>query len=165
MASVPRLDGIHHLKLPVSDLQRSRSWYESRLGYEVEIEFVEDGQLMGLSMRHPHGGPRLALRLDPQRAAAAAGFDYFSFGVPDKATIELLAQRLTYLGDSHEGVHFATIGWILPGTTDPDGHEVRFYTTDSQSDVRGDGQMRIVNPRETSAAPEAGLRHGRLFGG
>ena len=38
----PRLDGVHHLKLPVSDLTRSRAWYESRLGYRLHIEFVED---------------------------------------------------------------------------------------------------------------------------
>jgi catechol 2,3-dioxygenase-like lactoylglutathione lyase family enzyme len=28
----PRLDGIHHVKIPVTDLDRSRAWYESRLG-------------------------------------------------------------------------------------------------------------------------------------
>jgi catechol 2,3-dioxygenase-like lactoylglutathione lyase family enzyme len=165
MAGTPKLDGVHHLKLPVSDLDRSRSWYESRLGYEVEIEFVEDGRLMGVSMRHPNGGPTLALRLDPERAAAAAGFDYFSFGVPDKATIDALAQRLTDLGDRHEGVHFATIGWILPGTSDPDGHEVRFYTTEAPPRPSGDGPMRIENPRETSAALEAAMRHTRGCGG
>jgi catechol 2,3-dioxygenase-like lactoylglutathione lyase family enzyme len=158
MADVPKLDGVHHLKLPVSDLERSRTWYESRLGYEVEIEFVEDGRLMGVSMRHPNGGPALALRLDPERAAAAAGFDYFSFGVPDKDTIEALAQRFSDLGDSHGGVHFATIGWILPGTTDPDGHEVRFYTTESHTVPSRERPMRIENPRETSAALEAAMR-------
>jgi catechol 2,3-dioxygenase-like lactoylglutathione lyase family enzyme len=33
----PVLAGIHHLKLPVTDLARSRDWYESRLGYEVRF--------------------------------------------------------------------------------------------------------------------------------
>jgi len=37
----PLLDGIHHIKIPVIDLDRSREWYASRLGYQVEIEFVE----------------------------------------------------------------------------------------------------------------------------
>lgn len=66
----PELDGIHHLKLPVSDLQRSQEWYKSRLGYELEMEFVEQGKLMGVALSHPRGGPPLALRLDPERAAA-----------------------------------------------------------------------------------------------
>ena len=68
---VPALAGVHHLKLPVRDLVRSRDWYASRLGYELETEFVEDGTLMGLGLRHPNGGPSLALRLDPARAEAA----------------------------------------------------------------------------------------------
>lgn len=68
-STAPALAGVHHLKLPVRDLARSREWYASRLGYEVEIEFVESGRLMGLAMRHPNGGPVLALRLDPVETA------------------------------------------------------------------------------------------------
>jgi len=41
--SVPRLAGVHHLKLPVRDLDRSQRWYESRLGYEKHVEFAENG--------------------------------------------------------------------------------------------------------------------------
>src|SRR6266851_4626155 len=96
-SDAPELDGVHHLKLPVSDLNRSRAWYESRLGYQVATEFIEDGTPMGLALVHPNGGPSLALRLDPDRAARAAGFDYFSIGVPTQAAIETLARRLTAL--------------------------------------------------------------------
>lgn len=50
---------------------------------------------MGYGLSHPNGGPDLGVRLDPARAEAAAGFDYFAIGVPDKAAIEVLAARLT----------------------------------------------------------------------
>jgi len=63
----PSLAGVHHLKLPVTDPARSREWYHSRLGYELRAEMVEQGQLMGLALAHPNGGPVLALRLDPER--------------------------------------------------------------------------------------------------
>lgn len=159
MAEPIRLDGIHHVKLPVTDLARSRAWYESRLSYEVELEFVEQGTLMGVSMRHPAGGPRIALRVDPERARAVAGFDYFSIGVPDQPTIQALADRLSGLGESHAGVHFATVGWILPDLHDPDGHEVRFYTTMHHTE-RADVLV-MEDPRETSAAREAGFQAGR----
>ena len=57
----PALAGVHHLKLPVTDLARSREWYHSRLGYQVQAEFVEQGQLMGYapgaSQRGPAAGP------------------------------------------------------------------------------------------------------------
>jgi catechol 2,3-dioxygenase-like lactoylglutathione lyase family enzyme len=151
--SVPLLAGVHHLKLPVRDLARSREWYASRLGYQVQVEFVEDGKLMGLALEHPNGGPSLALRLDPARAEAAAGFDYFSIGIPDKPAIEALAARLTELGEEHAGVHFATIGWILPLLHDPDGHEVRFYTIAHHTETTE--PITVHNPRETSEAREA----------
>ncbi|MDQ3878086.1 MAG: VOC family protein [Actinomycetota bacterium] len=130
----PLLDGVHHLKLPVTDVGRSIAWYEERLGYEVEIEFTENGNLEGVAMRHPNGGPRLALRHDEARCAASAGFDYFSIGVPDRPAIDALAARLTTMGERHAGVHSASIGWVLPGLHDPDGHEVRFYTTSDNAD-------------------------------
>jgi catechol 2,3-dioxygenase-like lactoylglutathione lyase family enzyme len=157
--AAPVLDGIHHLKLPVSDLERSIDWYAVQLGYRVQTRFVEQGSLMGVSMAHPAGGPTLALRLDPEMAARAAGFDYFSFGVPTYADIEALAERLSGLGVEHAGVHFATIGWILPGAHDPDGHEVRFYTTQAHSeapaeihDPRGSAERRETEARAVQDA-------------
>jgi catechol 2,3-dioxygenase-like lactoylglutathione lyase family enzyme len=128
MTDAPLLDGIHHLKLPVSDLRRSLAWYQDRLGYLVMHEFIEDGVLMGISMTHPNGGPDLAIRLDPDRARVAAGFDYFAIGVPGRDAIEALAARLRERDDPHAGVHRTPVGWVLPGVYDPDGHEVRFYT-------------------------------------
>jgi catechol 2,3-dioxygenase-like lactoylglutathione lyase family enzyme len=153
-SDAPELDGVHHLKLPVSDLGRSSAWYESRLGYQVATEFTEDGVLTGLALVHPRGGPMLALRLDPERAARAAGFDYFSIGVPAKAAIEALARRLAALGEHHAGVHFATIGWILPGTHDPDGHEVRFYTTEHHTDPGAEEIRQVDDAVATAAARE-----------
>jgi catechol 2,3-dioxygenase-like lactoylglutathione lyase family enzyme len=128
MADAPLLDGIHHLKLPVADLRRSLAWYQDRLGYVVMHEFVEDDVLMGVAMAHPNGGPDLALRLDPERARVAAGFDYFAIGVPGQQAIEALAARFTERDDSHDGVHRTPVGWVLLGIRDSDGHEVRFYT-------------------------------------
>lgn len=61
----PVLAGVHHLKLPVTDLARSREWYRTGLGCQVQIEFVEQGQLMGYGLSHPNGGPMLGLRLNP----------------------------------------------------------------------------------------------------
>ena len=151
---VPVLAGVHHLKLPVSDLARSAEWYQSRLGYQVAAEFVEQGTLMGYSMAHPAGGPGLGLRLDPDRARAAAGFDYFAIGVPDQAAIEALAARLAGLGEEHAGVHWASVGWILPELHDPDGHEVRFYTMEHHRQLDPESVTRFADPRETSEARE-----------
>ncbi len=158
--TAPLLDGIHHVKLPVRDLERSRAWYESRLGYKPSIEFVEQGKLMGIAMRHPNGGPEIALRLNPARAEAAAGFDFFAIGVPSKEAIEDLAATLSSLGEDHDGVHYATIGWILPKLHDPDGHEVRFYTTTGHTEVSDGDAVVIEDPRERAEAAERAMQDG-----
>jgi catechol 2,3-dioxygenase-like lactoylglutathione lyase family enzyme len=153
-SNMPVLAGVHHLKLPVSDLARSIEWYRSRLGYAVQIEFVEQGTLMGVSLSHPGGGPDLGLRLDPGRARVAAGFDYFSIGVPDKPAMDRLAARLDELGQAHAGVHQASLGWILPEVPDPDGHALRFYTIQHHTDPAADEVTTIHDPRETAEARE-----------
>jgi catechol 2,3-dioxygenase-like lactoylglutathione lyase family enzyme len=153
-SDAPALAGIHHLKLPVTDLASSREWYQSRLGYQVQMEFVEQGRLMGYGLAHPNGGPPLGLRLNPERARAAAGFDYFAIGVPDKGAIDQLAARLTALGEQHAGVHWASIGWILPELHDPDGHEVRFYTVQHHTDPVPGAVTTINDPRESALRRE-----------
>src|SRR5258707_14886948 len=154
MSGAPALAGVHHLKLPVTDLGRSREWYHSRLGYRLQAEFVEQGQLMGCALAHPNGGPLLALRLDPERASAAAGFDYFAIGVPDKEAIDELAARLTALGEAHAGVHWATIGWTLPHLLDPDGPKVPFYTHQHHTEPEPGTVTTIHDPRETAERRE-----------
>lgn len=140
--TAPALEGIHHLKLPVRDLERSLAWYQDRLGYVVLHEFVEDGVRMGISMTHPNGGPDFAIRLDPERAGAAAGFDYFAIGVPGREAIEALAAAFTERGDHHDGVQRTPVGWVLLGLHDPDGHAVRFYTVPLELPPAGFGDGR-----------------------
>ncbi|MGH3351396.1 MAG: VOC family protein [Nocardioides sp.] len=158
-ADAPVLDGVHHVKLPVSDLERTRSWYASRLGYVPLIEFTKGGRMTGITMRHPNGGPMIGFVLDPDLAGRASGFDYFSIGVRNKADLEDLAGRLAQLGEDNAGVHFATIGWILPGTHDPDGHEVRFYTNDHHTQPPvGDLPLVVDDPIGTETERERAHR-------
>jgi len=153
----PTLAGVHHLKLPVADLRRSQRWYETRLGYRLTEEFHEHGELRGIGMEHPNGGPALALRLDPERARTAAGFDFFSIGAPDEDTIRALAERLTNLGEEHADVHPATFGWILPMLHNPDGHEVRFYTVEHHTEPDPNSARIVNNPVETAECRAADL--------
>lgn len=151
---VPELAGVHHVKLPVSDLGRSIEWYATRFGYRVVIEFREGERLAGVSMVHPRGGPGLGLVEAPDLAKAAAGFDYFAIGVPDRAAMLALAEHLTALGDAHAGVHFATLGWILPLLHDPDGHEVRLYTQECHTELDSERVLVVEDAIGSAAAAE-----------
>ena len=125
---MPDLSGLHHVKLPVADLSRSREWYTAVLGLRVEIEFVEEGSLRGLALTDASGRLRLALRLDPVRSAALAGFDPVALEVPDRADVEAWRRRLDDLGQPHGGVVTGHRGGaVLVGLHDPDGIEIRLY--------------------------------------
>lgn len=123
-----QLDGFHHVKVPVTDVARSRDWYGRVLGLETEIEFVEDGVLMGVAMGDPGGTLQLALRAHPELARAIKGFDPIAFAVPTRAELEKWQARLDELGERHGGIVEGHVGWLLVGLHDPDGIEVRLYT-------------------------------------
>jgi catechol 2,3-dioxygenase-like lactoylglutathione lyase family enzyme len=121
------LSGFHHVKLPVSDVDRSRHWYQRTLGLVTDIEFVEDGVLMGVALRGS-GGTSIALRHDPERAAVMCGFDALALAVPGRDEIPGWQARLDELGEPHGGVVTGHRGGsVLVGLHDPDGIEIRLY--------------------------------------
>ncbi|WP_030511336.1 VOC family protein [Microbispora rosea] len=121
------LNGFHHVKLPVTDVERSRDWYERVLGLRVFIEFVEDGTLMGVALRDASDVVDVALRKDPVRAAAMAGFDPMALCVPTLRDLKAWQQRLDDLNEPHGGIVTGHVGQVLVGLHDPDGIEIRFY--------------------------------------
>ena len=122
------ISGFHHVKLPVADVARSRDWYGRVLGFQVTLEFVEDGVVEGLALRDPSGTVRLALRHDPVRAAALSGFDPVALAVPARADVQTWRAHLDELGEPHGGIVTGHQGGsVLVGLHDPDGIEIRLY--------------------------------------
>ena len=122
------IDGIHHVKLPVTDVARSRAWYERVLGFEVVIEFVEDGEIRGVALRRDGCPSQLALRHDPGRAKALSGFDALALLVPTREDVAAWKAALDESGEPHGGLvtgHHG--GAVLVGLHDPDGIEIRLY--------------------------------------
>ncbi len=70
----PPLQGIHHVRVPASDVGASRNWYREVLGFEAVLDFEEEGGLIGTVLSHHSGLATIGLHLDPERAAALLGF-------------------------------------------------------------------------------------------
>jgi catechol 2,3-dioxygenase-like lactoylglutathione lyase family enzyme len=122
------LSGFHHVKLPVSDVARSRDWYTGVLGFTTDIEFVEDGVLMGVGLAHAGMAGGVALRHDPERAKAMAGFDAVALLVPSREQVHEWKTRLDAAGEPHGGLVTGHRGGaVLVGLHDPDDIEIRLY--------------------------------------
>jgi catechol 2,3-dioxygenase-like lactoylglutathione lyase family enzyme len=128
-ATRPMLAGVHHVKIPVTDLARSIAFYADVFGFTVEIEFPDsDGVVRGVAGNVPGlGDTMLCLRVNQAAAEGCAGFDPVSFAVADQAAVEGWAARLDELGLAHSPVIEATIGWLLV-FDDPDGLQLHLYS-------------------------------------
>jgi catechol 2,3-dioxygenase-like lactoylglutathione lyase family enzyme len=125
----PVLSGIHHVKIPVTDLNRSIDWYGRVFGFTVIMEFPEaDGVVHGVAGTVPGlGDTQLTLRVNPEAAHGCAGFDPVSFAVDGHADIEAWAAHLDGLGIGHSPVIEASVGWLLV-FDDPDGISLHLYS-------------------------------------
>lgn len=127
--------GLHHVRLTVTDLQRSRAFYASVLGFEVAAEsegdpadpavrsdptrlyggvvFQTNGMLFGLRPVADAGD-----RFDSERV----GLDHLSFTVPSLDDLKQAAARLDEAGIEHgDIIQLDTFGIAILSFSDPDG--------------------------------------------
>jgi catechol 2,3-dioxygenase-like lactoylglutathione lyase family enzyme len=130
----PPLQGIHHLKLPVSDLDTSLTFYERAFGArripEADHRRASDGSLYAYILAVPGLGTALELRLDPARAERHRQFDPVTIAVRDRATLAAWDEYLTAQGIVHSEVITAIQAWLMV-VPDPDGHRLRLYTLET----------------------------------
>jgi catechol 2,3-dioxygenase-like lactoylglutathione lyase family enzyme len=119
--------GLHHVKLPVSDVASSRDWYARAFGFRPRLEFHEDGALRGVALHQPDADLALALRADPARARALAGFDALCLAVGTRADLDALLARLDNAGVAHTEPRTGH-GGDAADVPDPDGLLVRLHT-------------------------------------
>ncbi|WP_405164795.1 antibiotic biosynthesis monooxygenase [Nocardia sp. NBC_01499] len=131
-ADLPAPHGIHHIKLPVTDLARSTDWYSAVLGARRIAELDHrrrDGTLFAVILEVPGLPGRLELRLDPATATALNGYDFLTLALADRAGLDTMITALDALGIDHSPPVVALAGWLLV-VPDPDGLWLRFYTTE-----------------------------------
>ncbi len=131
--SRPPMQGIHHLKFPVSDLERSLTFYERTLGGKriAEWDHVHaDGTRYAMILDVPGLGTHLELRLDEGQAKAQRGFGPITIAVEDRAALAAWMDHLDGVGIEHSPVLAAIQAWLVV-FVDPDGRRLRLYTLET----------------------------------
>jgi catechol 2,3-dioxygenase-like lactoylglutathione lyase family enzyme len=125
---------IHHLRLTVTDVQRSREFYTGLLGFQVAVEspppddpaaeavfgvlfggivMIRGDLVMGLRPMAPAGD-----RFDPDRV----GLDHLSFGVPSREDLEQAVRLFDEHGVTHGAItRLGSFGIDVLPFEDPDG--------------------------------------------
>jgi catechol 2,3-dioxygenase-like lactoylglutathione lyase family enzyme len=131
---VPTLAGVHHLKIPVSNLELSIAWYECVFGARRRAEFDHhdrDGILYAVMLDIPGLVMPTELRLAPKAAKAVAGYDPVTYSVADRAELDRWMAHLDVCKVDHSPVISGYIGHLLI-FADPDGLELRLYTNSEE---------------------------------
>lgn len=127
--------GLHHLRLTVTDLARSRAFYTDVLGFTVVAESpgspddpaVRDDpdQLYGGLVFQAYGmliGLRPVADAADRFASERVGLDHVSFAVDSRAELDHAAERLESLGVPHGEVReLPAFGIAILSFSDPDG--------------------------------------------
>jgi len=137
MAVPLSLGPVHHLRLTVTDVERSRAFYTDLLGFQIAMDasppaddphhdlttdLLQDGIVMVngdllLGLR-PVDAERTNDRFDPFRC----GLDHLSFAVPSRAELEAAAQAFKERGVEHSDItELPPFGIAVLPFKDPDG--------------------------------------------
>ena len=126
----PKTLGTHHLRLTVSDVERSLAFYTDVLGFELRVRFgpnsvfLHDGT-MGLGLNTPwHDLPEAERRFDEARV----GLDHIGFRVASPEDVQRAAEHLDACGVARSEVKPGRV----PDSTlvvfrDPDNIQLEYY--------------------------------------
>jgi glyoxylase I family protein len=130
---------VHHIRLTVTDVERSLAFYTEVLGFQVALteppppedehhEAIADSMQGGVILLHD--GKFFGLRpVDAERAVAGdrfnpfrVGIDHLSFAVPERADLDAAVQLLDERGIDHGPIRtLVPLGLCFLAFFDPDG--------------------------------------------
>jgi glyoxylase I family protein len=146
MAGQMAVSQVHHLRLTVTDVQRSREFYTGLLGFEVVAESPPPGDPAAAeTFKVLFGGVVMARgslvlglrpmapaddRFDPDRV----GLDHLSFGVASRADLEQAAALFDEHGVTHGVITpIETFGIEVLSFEDPDGMQLELTAPVAQA--------------------------------
>jgi len=126
---MPAFPAISHVAVTVSDLSRSRAWYQRLFDSDPVLDedtgpfhhvvWMVGGTLLGI---HLHPSPSSSEPFDELRP----GLDHIAFGCASRSELESWQSRLDELGITHGGIVDAHYGSGL-SFRDPDNIALEFF--------------------------------------
>jgi catechol 2,3-dioxygenase-like lactoylglutathione lyase family enzyme len=125
--SAPALLGLHHLKLPVSDLDASIDWYGRVFDAEYlpQFDHVDNSGVRYAVIINVPGLPvPVELRWAPTAASAIGGYDPIDLAVDSVDALQEWVRHLDVQGVDHSPVITGGAGHLMV-LADPDGIFIR----------------------------------------
>ena len=148
--TAPSLKGLHHIKLPVADLDASLAWYQRVFDAQHLTRFDHydgAGIRYAIIVQLPGLDVPVELRWAPQAAAAIAGYDPVSFVAGGADDLQRWVEHLDALSIEHSPLITALAGQLVI-FPDPDGTYLRLLT------LPDGGIQAITMNQEDAAEPE-----------
>jgi catechol 2,3-dioxygenase-like lactoylglutathione lyase family enzyme len=114
--TAPRLKGLHHIKLPVTDLDTSLSWYQRVFDAEYQAHFDHydhSGTRYAVILQLPGVDIPIELRWAPDAATATVGYDPAHFVAGDTDDLQAWVAHLDTLDIEHSPIITALAGQLL----------------------------------------------------
>jgi catechol 2,3-dioxygenase-like lactoylglutathione lyase family enzyme len=147
--AAPRLNGLHHIKLPVSDLDTSLTWYGQVFGAEHLTRFDhydESGVRYAVILQLPGVDIPIELRWAPDAAVATVGYDPVHFIAGGADELKAWIAHLDTLGIEHSPLITALAGQLLI-LRDPDQTYLHLLTAP-------EGGVLAIEMNRDAAEPE-----------
>jgi catechol 2,3-dioxygenase-like lactoylglutathione lyase family enzyme len=119
---------LHHVRLPVSDVMRSRDWFMDVFGFDPQLSVEEEDRVTGVVVGH-RSGLTLGLHHAPALARALEGFCPVALSVSSVDELIRCCDRLETVGVRHSAPAEGHLGWYVE-VPDPDGIIIELHTVD-----------------------------------
>ena len=122
----PAVVGLHHLRVPVSDVMYSRDWYSNVFDFEPRLTLEEEDRVVGVVLIH-ESGLTLGLHHAPELARSLEGFCLIALSVGDSVDLDHWCTRLDTTGTNHTSPAEGHVGWYVE-VSDPDSLIIQLHT-------------------------------------
>lgn len=122
----PPLVGLHHVRLPVADVEAGRDWLVETFGFRRRLETEDEDGVIAAVLEYP-AGTAVSLQRAPAAAAALAGFPLLVLTVAGRQGLVDWVEWLDHSGVAHGPVTEGHAG-LQVDVTGPAGLALLLHT-------------------------------------